>query len=149
MVEELKSRTYKDLCSTCGIDKNKPRDLVILDCNPLSYALDLDSRCPECEHYASGQTLLSLKEWKYKLINKAEERGRKEGAITFCKSLIERFEKERIVLENERIVLEQTMRQNHYTDLDFSNALINIGKLLQLKEVLKEIKRSEKVNGFI
>ena len=82
MVEELKSGTYKDLCSTCGIDKNKPRDLVILDCNPLSYALDLDSRCPECEHYASGQTLLSLKEWKYKLINKAEERGRKEGAIT-------------------------------------------------------------------
>lgn len=81
MVEELKSGTYKDLCSTCGIDKNKPRDLVILDCNPLSYALDLDSRCPECEHYASGQTLLSLKEWKYKLINKAEERGRKEGAI--------------------------------------------------------------------
>mgnify|MGYP000904605019 CR=1 FL=1 len=77
---------------------------------------------------------------------KAKEEGRKEGAITFCKSLIERFEKERIVLENERIVLEQTMRQNHYTDLDFSNALINIGKLLQLKEVLKEIKGSEKVN---
>jgi len=72
--------------------------------------------------------------------------GRKEGAITFCKSLIERFEKERIVLENERIILEQTMRQNHYTDLDFSNALINIGKLLQLKEVLKEIKGSEKIN---
>ena len=90
MVEELKSGTYKDLCSTCGIDKNKPRDLVILDCNPLSYALDLDSRCPECEHYASGQTLLSLKEWKYKLINKAEERGRKEGAITELEIIIKR-----------------------------------------------------------
>jgi len=90
MVEELKSRTYKDLCSTCGIDKNKPRDLVILDCNSLSYALDLDSRCPECEHYASGQTLLSLKEWKYKLINKAEERGRKEGAIAELENVLEK-----------------------------------------------------------
>lgn len=74
-VEVLKKGTYKDLCSTCGIDKKKPRDMVFIKKGIYNFFLDKESRCPECGHYSSGQTLLSLRDWKYMLIEKAEKRG--------------------------------------------------------------------------
>jgi len=94
-VEVLRPGTYKDLCSTCGIDKKKTRDMVFLSKDISCWIKDRESRCPECGHWANGSTLLSLRDWKYTLIKNAEERGYQKGKKEACLALesLDRLEK--------------------------------------------------------
>ena len=47
----------KDICKTCGFDKNIPREPVFLSDNVLSFISYEEGRCKECGHQEDGSTL--------------------------------------------------------------------------------------------
>lgn len=65
-------------CKACGFPKDMARDILILDCNPVSYLCAEENTCKTCGHQKDGSTILKLQPYRRKLVEEVEKRVRKE-----------------------------------------------------------------------
>ena len=59
---EAASGGERDICRSCGFDKNLPRRVVLLCDNILSFATYLEMQCDECGHISDGSTIVAPSE---------------------------------------------------------------------------------------
>jgi hypothetical protein len=82
-LEEHEKEIKELICSKCGFPKSMERDIVIMDCNALSFASYMIYQCEECGHQKSGWTIKKVKEHynpiiqdKLKTIQKLEQENK-------------------------------------------------------------------------